>query len=283
MISISNLKFQYNKKKVLFQDLSLKLQPGNIYGLLGKNGAGKSSLLKIINGLLFPNNGNVIAMDHDVIQRDPTYLQEVYFVQEENHVVNTSILEYLYTYAPFYPRFDYDQFFTLLTSFELQGSLKMDKLSNGQKKKVILSFAVATNSKILILDEPTNGLDIPSKSQFRALIAEAMLEDRIIIISTHQVRDMVNLIDPIVIVEDGKIIFNYTLEQIAQIIKFEHHFSMTEPQNVLYFERIAGGYISLSENENQEHSQVDIEILFNAILAKKSAFTSLFENAFQNQ
>lgn len=135
MISISNLKFQYNKKKVLFQDLSLKLQPGNIYGLLGKNGAGKSSLLKIINGLLFPNNGNVIAMDHDVIQRDPTYLQEVYFVQEENHVVNTSILEYLYTYAPFYPRFDYDQFFTLLTSFELQGSLKMDKLSNGQKEK----------------------------------------------------------------------------------------------------------------------------------------------------
>ena len=117
----------------------------------------------------------------------------------------------------------------------------MDKLSNGQKKKVILSFAVATNSKILILDEPTNGLDIPSKSQFRALIAEAMLEDRIIIISTHQVRDMVNLIDPIVIVEDGKIIFNYTLEQIAQIIKFEHHFSMTEPENVLYFERIAGG------------------------------------------
>ena len=152
----------------------------------------------------------------------------------------------------------------------------MDKLSHGQKKKVILCFAVSTNSKILILDEPTNGLDIPSKAQFRNLITDAMLEDRIIIISTHQVRDMVNLIDPILILDDGKIIFNYTIEEISKILKFELHQSLSEPKDVLYFERIAGGYLSITENVNNEYSQVDVEILFNAILSKKTVITALF-------
>jgi ABC-2 type transport system ATP-binding protein len=276
MISISNLKFQYSKSKLLFKDLNLQLKPGNIYGLLGKNGAGKTSLLKIVQGLIFPAEGNAEAFHHISSNRHPDLLKEIYFVQEEHHPVNLSILEYLYTYAPFYPNFDYDQFFKLLTSFDLEGNLKMDKLSHGQKKKVILCFAVSTNSKILILDEPTNGLDIPSKAQFRNLITDAMLDDRIIIISTHQVRDMVNLIDPILILDEGKIIFNYSIEEISKILKFELHQSLSEPKDVLYFERIAGGYLSITENINNEYSQVDVEILFNAILSKKTVITALF-------
>lgn len=278
MLSISNLRFFYNKKKVLFRELDLELKPGNIYGLLGKNGAGKTTLLRIFNGLLFPKTGTAKVLGMEAKDRTPDMLQEVYFVQEDHVNSNLSILEFLYTYAPFYPRFDYDLFFKLLTNFELEGSYKLDKISNGQKKKVTLAFALATNSKILILDEPTNGLDIPSKAQFRSLITEAMLEDRIIIISTHQVRDMVNLIDPILIVEDGRIIFNYSLEQISQVLKFDIHHTLTEPKDVLYFERIAGGYISITENKMGENSQVDVEILFNAIISKKEAIINLFSN-----
>jgi ABC-2 type transport system ATP-binding protein len=274
MIQMQNLGFQYNKKKPLFQNLDLELKPGNMYGLLGRNGAGKTTLLRLINGLVFPTNGNCVVEGHHASDRHPDMLSEIYFVQEEPFIPNMTVISYLYTYAPFYPKFDYDKFFSLLTQFELEGGLVMEKLSFGQKKKVVLSFAVATNAKILILDEPTNGLDIPSKSQFRRLMTEAMLDDRMIIISTHQVRDMVNLIDPILIVENGKIVFNHSLEEISKALFFEMIYSNSEPQDVIYAERVAGGYITIKENTNNQSSDVDIEILFNAILSNRNAIAN---------
>ncbi len=279
MINIKNLSFNYGKSKPLFQDLDLKLTAGNIYGLLGKNGAGKTTLLRLINGLLFPVSGEVDVLGYDASERHPEMLSDIYFVQEEPYIPDLSIIAYLYTYAPFYPNFDFDQFFSLITEFGLEGNLKLEKLSFGQKKKVMLSFALASNARIVILDEPTNGLDIPSKSQFRKLITEAMLDERIVIISTHQVRDMVNLIDPILILEKGKIIFHYTLEEIANALYFEVHHSMTEPQNVIYSERISGGYMSIRENTDELPSQVDVEVLFNAILTKKDEIVGIIEKA----
>ncbi|MBK9271843.1 MAG: ABC transporter ATP-binding protein [Saprospiraceae bacterium] len=277
MIHLKNLEFKYGKRKNLFENLDLQLTAGNIYGLLGKNGAGKTTLLRLINGLLFPVKGTVDVMGFDATDRHPDMLADICYVQEEPYIPDLSIIAYLYTYAPFYPGFDFDQFFSLITEFGLEGQLKLNKLSFGQKKKVMLSFALASNARIVILDEPTNGLDIPSKSQFRKLITEAMLDQRIVIISTHQVRDMVNLIDPILILEDGKIIFNHSLEEIANALYFEVHHSMTEPQGVLYAERISGGYLSIRENTEGLHSSVDVEVLFNAILMKKDQIKSILE------
>lgn len=279
MINLQNLDFRYRKGKNLFEDLNLQLRSGNIYGLLGKNGAGKTTLLRLINGFLFPTKGTVDVLGFDATDRHPEMLADVCYVQEEPYIPDLSIIAYLYTYAPFYPGFDFDQFFSLITEFGLEGHLKMEKLSFGQKKKVMLSFALASNARIVILDEPTNGLDIPSKSQFRKLITEAMLDDRIVIISTHQVRDMVNLIDPILILEEGKIIFHYSLEEIANALYFEVHHSMTEPANVIYSERISGGYLSIRENTEGLHSNVDVEVLFNAILMKKDLITGILEKS----
>ncbi|MDQ3140890.1 MAG: ABC transporter ATP-binding protein [Bacteroidota bacterium] len=275
MIQFQNVLFQYSRKKPLFKELDLQLQTGNMYGLLGRNGAGKTTLLRLINGLVFPNEGSCSVMGYTPEDRHPTMLADIFFVQEEPFIPNMTILSYLYTYAPFYPNFDFDKFFTLLTDFELEGGLNMEKLSFGQKKKVLLCFAVATNSKILILDEPTNGLDIPSKSQFRKLMTEAMMDERMIIISTHQVRDMVNLIDPILIVENGKIIFQHSIEEISNALVFETINTMNEPQNVLYSERVMGGYATLTENTKGTFSDVDIEVLFNAVLTKKDEIISL--------
>ncbi|MCC6817031.1 MAG: ABC transporter ATP-binding protein [Saprospiraceae bacterium] len=277
MIDIQNLHFSYNKKKPLFNGLNLQLEHGKIYGLLGRNGAGKTTLLRLINGLIFPQVGEINVLDMDATHRFPQMLSEIVFIQEEPLIPNMTILSYLYTYAPFYGRFDYDKFLSLVTELGLQGTQRMDKLSFGQKKKVMLAFAIASQAKILILDEPTNGLDIPSKSQFRKLITEAMLDDRIVIISTHQVRDMVNLIDPILMLEDGKIIFNYSLEDISKALRFEIHYSMTPPTDVLYSERISGGYMSISENTNDADSEIDIEVLFNAVLNNKQQILSILE------
>ncbi|NOT35986.1 MAG: ABC transporter ATP-binding protein [Saprospiraceae bacterium] len=277
MINLKNLRFGYNKKKDLFNGLSLQLEQGKIYGLLGRNGSGKTTLLRLINGLIFPQEGEVDVMGYDATQRDPRMLEEFVFIQEEPMIPSTSILSYLYTYAPFYSRFDYDKFLGLISELGLEGTQKMDKLSFGQKKKVMLSFAIASQAKILILDEPTNGLDIPSKSQFRKLITEAMLDDRIVIISTHQVRDMVNLIDPILMLEDGKIIFHYSLEEISKALRFEVHYTMTAPTDVIYTERISGGYMSITENTDGSDSEIDIEVLFNAVLSNKQQILSVLE------
>lgn len=279
MIQLKNLHFSYGKRKPLFRELNLDLESGNIYGLLGKNGAGKTTLLRLINGMLFPGTGQVDVLGFDATERHPDMLADICYVQEEPYIPDLSIIAYLYTYAPFYPNFNFDQFFSLITEFGLEGNLKLTKLSFGQKKKVMLSFALASNARIVILDEPTNGLDIPSKSQFRKLITEAMLDERIVIISTHQVRDMVNLIDPILILEEGRIIFNYSLEEIAQALYFEVHHTMTEPEGVIYSERISGGYMSISENVDGKYSPVDVEVLFNAILSKKDQIIHLLEKS----
>jgi len=277
MIHLQNVSFQYRKGKSIFKDLELNLNAGSIYGLLGKNGAGKTTLLRLINGLIFPTSGSVDILGYPAEERHPEMLADICFVQEEPYIQNLSIIAFLYTYAPFYPNFDFDQFFKLITEFSLEGSLKLDKLSFGQKKKVMLSFALASNARIVILDEPTNGLDIPSKSQFRKLITEAMLNDRMIIISTHQVRDMVNLIDPILIIDEGQVVFNYSLEEIAEALVFEVHNTLTEPKDVLFSERISGGYITIRENTHEEFSNVDVEALFNAILIKKEEIVKILE------
>ena len=214
MINISNLDFAY-KKTNLFSNLSLDLKPGNIYGLLGKNGAGKTSLLKIISGLLFPDTGTVKVNSFIPQKREPDFLQDIFFLPEEYYLPGLEADKYRKTYAPFYPSFDKAKFTELLNEFNLPLDQKLNSFSYGQKKKFLISFGIACNSKIFLLDEPTNGLDIPSKTQFRRILASAGTEDRLIIISTHQVRDMENLIDPLIIVDEGKVIFNESIERVT--------------------------------------------------------------------
>jgi len=215
MINITNLTFAYPKKRELFSGIDLKIPAGRICGLLGKNGVGKTTLLRLMAGLLFPKSGHCSVENYNPEKRMPSFLQEIYFLPEEFYLPDLTIAQYLKSYAPFYPRFQYDTFLAYLKEFDLLLSEKLNELSHGQKKKALLSFALATDCKLLLLDEPSNGLDIPSKVQFRKLLAGALTEERIIILSTHQVRDLENLIDTVVILDNGRIIFQKTLEDFA--------------------------------------------------------------------
>src|SRR5918993_3353892 len=180
MIDIKNLHFSYKNSKV-FDNLNLQFQPGHIYGLLGKNGTGKSPLLKNIAGLLFPRQGTVTANGFIPGQRHPQFLRDVFMVPEEYYLPNISLASFIKNEAPFYPNFSKDQFNAYLQSFDVPLTSTLQNMSYGQKKKVLISFALATNTKILLMDEPTNGLDIISKSQFRKMLAESLDEERCII------------------------------------------------------------------------------------------------------
>jgi len=277
MVDIQGLSFYYNQNKTLFNDLELKLQPGNIYGLLGKNGAGKTTLLKLIAGLLFPQKGKCQIFGMDAQKRLPEVLENIYFLSEDFALPTLTIAEYLKLYAPFYSKFDHPWFQKTSEKFDLNNQQNLAQLSYGQKKKFLLTFGIATQAQLLLLDEPTNGLDIPSKSQFRQLLASSLTPERIFVIATHQVRDMENLIDPIIIVDDGKIIFNSDLASIAKRFWFTTTNDELMIKSALYVEKSLNGYHIILSNLHQEESSINLEFLFNAVTSCREKMWQLKE------
>lgn len=277
MVEIENLSFGYTKKHTLFNQLKLQLQPGNIYGLLGRNGAGKSTLLKVMTGLVFPGEGSCRVAGHDASERMPSCLEDICFIPEEYHLPSVKIESYVSINAPFYKRFDHEKLAWLLREFQLNPQNKLHQLSYGQKKKFLLAFGLSTSARLLLMDEPTNGLDIPSKSQFRKVIAASVNEEQCVVISTHQVRDLENLIDPIIIIEEGKIIFQQSLEEISSALVFETLAEIKENQQPLYYEEGLAGYAAITPNLQAKDSRLDIELLFNGVIANNKGINNEFK------
>jgi ABC-2 type transport system ATP-binding protein len=276
MIEIKNLRFRYRRNRPLFDELSLDLSPGSIYGLLGKNGAGKTSLLKIISGLVFPLSGTCVVSGFEPRLRKPTFLERLYFLPEDFHVPPVSLQKYIRLYSPFYPRFDGRYCSETLSEFDLRPDDLLNRLSAGQRKKFLIAFGLGTGCDILLMDEPTNGLDIPGKSAFRRMIAAAVREDRTVVISTHQVRDVENLIDSIVLLDQGRILFHRPLSEIARCLRFSSHADPAGEKDALYSEKTPLGLKSVFRNATGEDSAVDLEILFNAVIEKPQAVGSAF-------
>jgi ABC-2 type transport system ATP-binding protein len=275
MIEIKNMSFAYKRDK-LFSDLNLSLTPGGICGLLGKNGAGKTTLLKLMSGLLFPQDGQIQIMGLSPAKRSSDFLQELIFLPEVFDLPFVTPEQYKMLYAPFYPRFSSDRFDSLLEEFEVAKGKKLKAFSYGQKKKFLIAFGLATNCRLMLLDEPTNGLDIPSKSQFRKAVASCLEDDRIFIISTHQARDLESLIDPVVILDEGRIIFNQSNEKISYHLKISYQARAPEPESALFYEKTFEGYTVVMENHDREDSHIDLEMLFNAVIKNSSRIEGIF-------
>ncbi len=274
MIKINDLNFGYTKKDLLFKNLSMQLKAGHIYGLLGKNGAGKSSLLKNLAGLVYAHSGSIEVMGFDPAKRQPSLLKQICFIPEEFHLPSVKIDAYVKANAPFYPDFDHQYLNDLLSEFDIPVAQKLVNMSYGQKKKLIIAFGLATQAKLIIMDEPTNGLDIPSKAQFRKIMAAALTEDRCIIISTHQVRDLDNLIDTVIMLDENAVALKASIEEITSKLCFKR---MTElDETVIYAEPSLSGYNAVTPNYHHEDSKLDMELLFNAMLTEKNKLKTVF-------
>ena len=283
MIELTDVQLHYTKHSTpLFNGLTLRLTPGHIYGLLGKNGAGKTSLLNVCAGLIFPNQGNVRIQNLNPAQRQTECLQSFYMVTEEFYLPMMTTNTFVKRYAPFYPQFDRTLLQQGLREFDLPDNKLLTELSHGQKKKFKIAFALATRCPLLILDEPTNGLDIPSKEQFRKLVAGAFQEDQTIIISTHQVHDVKNLIDGLVVLDQGKVILNSTLADLMSRVQLSIQTTEPTPGSYLYVAKQLGGYAVLTVAAPPNHQDdIDLEFLFNAILANPTTFQILMTGAAQ--
>ena len=275
MINIQNLAFSYGKNEVL-KNISMDLEPGRIYGLLGENGVGKTTLLTLLCGLKKTQEGTISADGHDPYKREPVLLQDQYYLPDEVAPVSDKALPWAKASGKFWPAFSLEKFETILREFEVEPQQKMNAMSAGQLKKTYIAFALACGTRYLYLDEPTNGLDIPSKAQFRSALMKYTREDSTIVISTHQVRDLENIIDPIIILDRRDVLLNATIEQIAEKLFFDY--GTTLHPEALYSEQLPGGFIQVLPNAEGADSKVNIEALFNTVHKHKELVKNLFNH-----
>ena len=274
MIDIKDLKYKYaGSRRYVFSDFNLSMESNNIYGLLGKNGMGKSTLLYLISGLLRRNGGTISINGLDTINNRAEMLREIFLVPEEFDLLPMSLEAYVKMNKPFYPNFSREVLESCLRDFELTPDINLKELSMGQKKKVYMSFALAANTKLLLMDEPTNGLDIPSKSQFRRVIANNMDEGRTMIISTHQVHDVESLLDHILILDHSELLLNASVSDICSKYSFGYR-QVSEPtDDVLYAEpSVQGSAVITRKQTEEEETQLNLELLFDAVTQKALTF-----------
>ena len=271
MIEVNNISFRYpGTKHNVFSNFNMSLEANNIYGLLGKNGTGKSTLLYLISGLLRPANGEVKVDGRLATDRQPEMLKEMFIVPEEFNLPSVTLDTYVKINKPFYPNFSQEVLESCLKDFELPQTLKLNELSMGQKKKVYMSFALAAGTKYLFMDEPTNGLDIPSKTQFRRVIANNMSDERTLIISTHQVHDVETLLDHILILSESEMLLNSSMSNICEHFSFEYRQPQEMDDTVIYAEpTLQGNAVIAKRGENDDETQMNLELLFNAVATGK--------------
>lgn len=273
MIEIKNLAFSYGHVPVL-DNITMNLEEGRIYGLLGENGVGKTTLLTLLCGLKKPQTGTIMIDGTNPYNRLPSLLENIYYLPDEVVGEKVKASTYAKDYGKFRKNFDVAKFLEIMALFEVNSEQFMSTMSAGQLKKTYISFALSCNCKYIFMDEPTNGLDIPSKAQFRKAILKYTAEDSTLLISTHQVKDLENVIDPIIILDRQDVLLNASLEEISGKLYFDYG---NEPlEGALYREMIPGGSIQVGVNATGEDSKVNIEALFNAVHAHKQLIKDLF-------
>lgn len=276
MIQLQNISFGYDHKSKLFDELNLEMQSGMIHGILGLNGAGKSSLLHLMQGMRFVEKGQIRAFGHQPSHRSASFLADSYLLAEEIYTPDLSIKKFIDRYSPYYPRFSTESFLQFLNEFEIDKTDHLSHMSMGQRKKVMIAFALAAQTKILLMDEPTNGLDIPSKRQFRKILSHIITDDRVFAISTHQIRDLHSLIDNVIVIQDGKIIFDKTIQDILENLHFSLDRKELPDNQVIYKERVPGGYLHIRGRSDGDSFEPDLEVLFNAIVTDRGLINQEF-------
>ncbi len=263
MITLKELSFSYSRKKEVLDRINLEVGSGHICGLLGKNGEGKTTLLNLLSGQIFPDQGSCLVLEETPSERNARFLQQIFLLPEEISMPEVTAIEYIKMYAAFYPTFRDDICKACVESFEINLSDRLSKMSQGQRKKVAITLALAAHTPLLLMDEPTNGLDIPSKATFRRLVASLIDDNQTVIISTHQVRDLESLIDTVLILDQRQILLNKTLNEIGEKLYFG---PLLPEEKALYSEPTSQGTIGVTARDGKEETAVSLELLFNAAI-----------------
>lgn len=274
MIKIENISYGYKSKRPIFNNISLEIGTG-IYGLLGENGIGKTTLLHLLCGLLFPWKGECSINGRNTAKRSPENLSNYFFLPEEMQIPDKSIRNFANKHSVFYPHFNREEFEQNLKELLIDGDQKLTTVSFGQQKKAMLAYALALHTPLTILDEPTNGLDITARQSLKRIISRSLDEDSTLLISTHQTHDIENLLDHLIILGKGEILLNSSLDEISSRLLFAHTSQL--PEECIYSEQDLSGYFSILPNEKGEENTPDIELLYKTVIQYPEKVRKIFK------
>lgn len=274
MITIENTSYGYKSNPLIFNNISLEIGNG-IYGLLGENGVGKTTLMHLICGLLFPKNGKCSIDGRNTAERQPGALNRYFFLPEEMQMPTESIVSFAAHHSVFYPHFNQEEFELNLEELKIDRKQKLSSISYGQQKKAMLAYAFALHTPYTLLDEPTNGLDITSRQALKRIISRSMDDESTLLISTHQAHDFENLLDHLIILGKGEILLNRSLDEISNRLLFAR--TSILPEESIYSEENLSGYFSIIPNEDGEENTPDIELLYKAVLQQPEKIKSMFQ------
>lgn len=274
MVVLKDIYFGYGRKTDTLSNVSLALKPGFIHGLLGCNGVGKTTIMKIMSGLLLAKKGSITVGGHNPARRQPSFFREMFIIPEEFDLPHLTFENFAGINSGFYPSFSRELLDFYTPGFGIDTRAYLDEMSMGERKKAYLAFAFACQPKYLFMDEPTNGLDIPSKSVFKSMLASFITPDKTIVISTHQVADIQNLVDNIVIMDRGGVVLNDTVDRIGEALKFG---KLKAGEVPLWSKDSLGGRVGIIENRDKAATVVDVEMLFNAVLDNKEQIIEILK------
>lgn len=268
MISVDGLVFSYGRSQI-FDGLHLALTRPGIYGLFGRNGSGKSTLLKILAGLLFPHAGAVNVLGYRPGKRQPDFLENIYIVPEEFHLPDITLATLENTQAVFYPQFSTTDFERYSTIFAIPQDKSFAAMSLGQKKKAVIAFALATHTPILLMDEPTNGLDILGRAQFKAILSGPEHANRLVIISTHQAHDLETLMSHVLFADAGQLALSASMTTLQHALRMG--VADQADNSAIYQEAMGNQWAYVAENPEHSGDTVHLELLYKALSLNKPA------------
>ena len=285
MIRLNDLTIGYGHR-ILLQHASATIPAGELVALVGRNGTGKSTLLRAIAGLGERLGGEIRLDGHSLETLSPQQLATtVSFVTTERVRIPNLRCEDVVAlgrapYTNWIGRVQEQDKAIVERSLELVGMAAfagktMDRMSDGECQRVMIARALAQDTPIILLDEPTNGLDITSRQALKRIISRSMDDESTLLISTHQAHDFENLLDHLVILGKGEILLNRSLDEISNRLLFARTDIL--PAESIYSEQDLAGHFSILPNEDGEENTPDIELLYKAVLQQPEKIKSMFQ------
>ena len=207
MIKTNNLCKGYSKEYIL-KDISLELESGKIYGLAGSNGSGKTTLIKCFSGIYKPDSGEVLLDGKNIYNNNDSKNKIGLIFDNHNFLTFSTIKSYSKYYAKYYDDFSFEKFDEMCKKFELPDKSQIDQLSFGQKKKLQIALVLSRDTDYLLMDEPENGLDNENREFLRELIRDLSDNGMCVVISTHDLVNIENMCDELILIDDGNLRFS---------------------------------------------------------------------------
>ncbi|PTL13130.1 ABC transporter ATP-binding protein [Staphylococcus haemolyticus] len=245
LLQVQDLNKSYKKSNFHLKDISLTLQPGEVIGLIGKNGSGKSTLINTLVGNRFKDSGEISFFDQVVSDKDYAYKEHIGVVFDDLRVPDKlEIKDMDKVFANIFKTWNSDRFFEVIQRFELPTNAQIKTFSRGMRMKAALAMALAHDTKLLILDEATAGMDVSGREEVIEMLEDYISEGNGILISSHISEDIEHLATKLIFMRDGEIVLQESKEELLNqygIVEVDEHNDLDIPQDIIIASRVRQG------------------------------------------